>query len=152
MKFFLKGDNGMETTTDAILRRLKRAGLKFTGKRQETVDFFVINKDKYLSAKEVYEHVRKTYPNISYDTIYRTLATLLEHNVIEHMEFSDDAAKYRLMCHEEHHHHLVCVNCGATFAIDECPMNNLNGLVKDFQVINHRFEVYGYCAKCRAAS
>lgn len=142
----------MEVTTEAILRKLKLAGLKFTGKRQETVDFFVQNKDKYMSAKEVYEHVKATYPNISYDTIYRTLATLLENNVIEHMEFSDDAAKYRLMCHEHHHHHLVCIGCGATFPIDDCPMNGLNDTIRDFKVINHRFEVYGYCPKCLAAS
>ncbi len=139
----------METTTEAILHKLKRAGLKFTGKRQEAVDLFVRNKDKFLSAKEVYESVKVTFPSVSYDTIYRTLATLLEQNIIEHMEFSDDAAKYRLKCHEEHHHHLVCIGCGSTFPIDDCPMDNLLNKIDHFKVLNHRFEIYGYCAACR---
>ncbi|WAH35792.1 Fur family transcriptional regulator [Alicyclobacillus dauci] len=142
----------METSTEAILQKLKRAGLKFTGKRQETVDLFVRNQDKYLSAKEVYEHVKRMYPSVSYDTIYRTLATLLEHNIIEHMEFSDDAAKYRLKCHESHHHHLVCLGCGSTFPIDECPMDQLLNKIGNFKVLNHRFEIYGYCAECQSAS
>ncbi len=142
----------METSTEAILQKLKQAGLKFTGKRQETVDLFVRNKDKYLSAKEVYEHVKATFPSVSYDTIYRTLATLLEHNIIEHMEFSDDAAKYRLKCHEEHHHHLVCIGCGSTVPINECPMDNLLNKIGNFKVVNHRFEIYGYCPTCQSAS
>jgi Fur family transcriptional regulator, zinc uptake regulator len=57
------------------------------------------------------------------------------------MEFSDDAAKYRLKCHEEHHHHLVCLRCGTTYPIDECPMDTLSTKVHDFQVLTHRFEV-----------
>ncbi|GMA62739.1 transcriptional repressor [Alicyclobacillus fastidiosus] len=142
----------MQTTTEEILQKLKRAGLKFTGKRRETVDFFVRHKDKYMSAKEVYEHLKEMYSNISYDTVYRTLATLLENNVIEHMEFRDGAARYRLMCHEEHHHHLVCLGCGSTFAIDTCPMADLSSEIGNFQVTNHRFEIYGYCSKCQAAS
>lgn len=141
----------MEDTTEAILLKLKRAGFKFTGKRKMTVDFFVENRNKYLSAKDVYEHMRGTFPTVSYDTVYRTLATLLEQNVIEHMEFSDDAAKYRLKCHEEHHHHLVCLGCGATFPIDECPMDFLESRIDQFQVVHHRFEVYGYCSLCRTA-
>lgn len=142
----------METTTNTILNKLKSEGLKFTGKRREIIDLFVAHQEKYLSAKDVYEHVQLTFPNVSYDTIYRTLATLLEHGVIEHMEFSDDAAKYRLKCHEDHHHHLVCLQCGTTFPLDECPMDMLTANVHDFKVLHHRFEIYGYCARCLSAS
>lgn len=131
--------------------KLKKAGFKFTGKRQQTVEFFTNNHDKYLSAKEVYEYVKATFPNVSYDTIYRTLATLLEQNIIEHMEFSDDAAKYRLKCHDEHHHHLVCIGCGSTFPLDACPMDIMEDKIRTFKVVNHRFEIYGYCSKCQSA-
>ncbi|WP_067621411.1 Fur family transcriptional regulator [Alicyclobacillus acidiphilus] len=141
----------MELTTDAILRKLKDEGLKFTGKRQETVDFFVRNKDRYLSAKAVHEYVKEKFPSVSFDTIYRTLTTLLEHGIIEHMEFSDDAAKYRLKCHEEHHHHLVCLQCGATIPLNECPMDGIGDKIQNFKVMNHRFEVYGYCEHCLPA-
>lgn len=141
-----------DTTTKDILAKLKRAGYKFTGKRQLTVDVFVTHQDKYLSAKEVYEHVKEKYDRVSFDTIYRTLATLLEHNVIEHMEFNDEAAKYRLKCHDGHHHHLVCVGCGTTAPLEECPMDEILGGISNFRVLSHRFEVYGYCADCQAKS
>lgn len=140
----------MEVNTELILQKLKRAGLKLTGKREATIDLFVNNQDKYLAAKEVYEHVRESYPNVSYDTIYRTLSTLLEEEIIEHMEFRDDAAKYRLKCHEAHHHHLVCVECGSTSPMDDCPMELLKDKISNFMVVNHRFEIYGYCQDCQA--
>lgn len=142
----------METNIEAILQKLKRSGLRFTGKRKATVEWFVCNQDRYLSAKEVHEHLKTLYPRISFDTVYRTLSTLLEHHIIEHMEFSNDAAKYRLQCQESHHHHLVCVGCGSTFPIEACPMDGFSADLHRIKVLTHRFEVYGYCEQCFSAS
>lgn len=139
----------MEASTDLILEKLKKSGFKYTGKRQKTIDLFVNNKDKYFSAKDVYEYVKDSYSSVSYDTIYRTLGTLLEENIIENMEYSDEAAKYRLKCYQEHHHHLVCLECGSTFPMEDCPMDTLRTKVGNFKVVNHRFEIYGYCDECQ---
>lgn len=137
----------MKTTTEGILDKLKSLGHKFTGKRKEIVDFFVAHQDHYFSAKDVYEYLQQIYPNVSYDTVYRTLALLGQCNVIEHMEFSDDAAKYRLLCDASHHHHLICLGCGRTCVMDTCPMDVIKS-IENFHVVGHRFEVYGYCLDC----
>lgn len=141
-----------EQSTEEILQRLKTAGFKFTGKRREIVDLFVKNPDRYLSAKEVYELIQDKFPNVSVDTIYRTLALLVDQRVLETMEFTEDAARYRLTCHRQHHHHMVCLGCGRTFPLDDCPMDELSEKMNGFQVVSHRFEVYGYCRACRQAS
>ncbi len=140
----------MNNNATEILAKLKDAGYKFTGKRQMAVELFVNNRDKYLSAKEVHEHVRSRYERVSFDTIYRTLNTLLEQGVIEPMEFNDEAAKYRLKCGDEHHHHLVCVGCGLTQPLEDCPVDEILDHVGKFEVLNHRFEVYGYCEDCQS--
>lgn len=146
-----EGVNLMDTITITILNDLKKAGHKFTGKRQEIVDLFVRNGDRFLCAKDVYLVVKEMYPNVSYDTIYRTLALLEQHEVIEVMEFSSDSAKYRLACRKEHHHHVICLQCGTTVALDQCPMENVMDAVDDFTIVNHRFEIYGYCVSCTKA-
>lgn len=140
----------MNNTTTEILAKLKYAGYKFTGKRQMAVELFVNNRDKYLSARDVHEHVKSKYERVSSDTIYRTLNTLLEQDIIEPMEFNDEAAKYRLKCGDTHHHHLVCVGCGTTLPLEECPMAEILTQVGNFAVMNHRFEVYGYCEDCQS--
>ncbi|MDP9729259.1 Fur family transcriptional regulator [Alicyclobacillus tolerans] len=133
-----------------VLQQLKDAGYKFTGKRQMVIDYFVNHEDKFLTAKDVYENVRETYPNVSYDTIYRTLTLLRELGVLEEMEFSEDAMRYRLTCDKHHHHHLVCLECGSITPLEDCPMSWLPELPNGFRIVNHRFEVYGICAACQA--
>jgi len=138
-------------TTASILQALKEAGYKFTGKRRAVVDLFVENRDRYFSAKEVYDHVSQIYPSVSFDTIYRTLGILVEQNVIEPMEFADDRARYRLQCARGHHHHLVCLRCGASIPIEECPIDRIRQQVPNFHIRDHRLEIYGYCDRCADA-
>lgn len=133
-----------------IFEQLKNSGCRFTGKRKEVMELFIQNKDRYLTAKDVYEQMKKSYPTISYDTIYRTLALFLQMHVIEEMEYGDEAARYRLSCGQEHHHHLVCIKCGLVKVLHQCPMQLTNIDQDDFTVINHRFEIFGYCSTCRS--
>lgn len=142
-------------TSEEILLQLKQAGYKFTGKRKEIVDIFVENRDKFVTAKDIYEQVRKNHPNVSYDTIYRTLSLLMDKKVIEKMEFNDEASKYRLSCSQidetdanHHHHHLVCLKCGSITIVSQCPMELLQEKFNDFTIVDHRFEIQGYCAAC----
>lgn len=136
-------------TNYEILSQLKESGYRFSGKRKEIVDLFIEYKDKYLTAKDVYEHVKKFYPNISYDTIYRTLALLKQNQVIEEMEYGDEASRYRLSCGQGHHHHLVCLGCGSIKVVHDCPMQLIDINQEDFTVVDHRFEISGYCSTCR---
>lgn len=136
-------------SVDDILEKLKRERVKFTGKRRKTVEFFVHHADKFAPTKTVFESVKETYPNVSLDTIYRTITTLSNHDIIEPMEFSDGATRYRLKCYDQHHHHLVCLSCKTTFPLDACPMPTMATQIDDFKVLNHRFEVYGYCRECQ---
>jgi Fur family zinc uptake transcriptional regulator len=139
-------------TTEEILKELKEAGYKFTGKRQAIVDLFVQNPNKFFTAKDVFDLIKQKYPRISFDTVYRTIALLEKHNVIEQVDANDGAAKYRLTCELHHHHHLVCLGCGQTQIIAECPMSLLHLHFDNFTPVRHRFEIYGYCASCREAS
>jgi Fur family zinc uptake transcriptional regulator len=136
-------------STEEILSKLKESGHKFTGKRQEIVELFVRSGNQYLTARDVYESVKQKYPNISMDTIYRTLTLLQELHVIEQMDHIDGVQKYRLTCQTHHHHHLICVVCGQTSVIEECPMSLLHVKLENFTVVNHRFEIYGYCTSCK---
>ncbi len=139
-------------TSEEILKELKAAGYKFTGKRQAIVDLFVQSPHTFFTAKDVYELMKQKYPNISFDTVYRTIALLQEHNVIEEMDANDGASKFRLTCKSHHHHHLICIGCGKTVIIEDCPMALLHLTFENFTPVKHRFEIYGYCASCREAS
>lgn len=136
-------------TNEEILEQLKESGYRFTGKRKEVIDLFIEYREKYLTAKDVYEHIKKLHPSISYDTIYRTLTLLKQERVIEELEYGQDACRFRLSCGQGHHHHLVCLSCGSVKVLHDCPMKRINVDQDDFTVVDHRFEIFGFCSACR---
>ncbi len=137
------------TTSESILKSVKEAGFKFTGTRRMIVELFVENSDKYVTAKDLYDELHEKSPRVSFDTIYRTLSLLLQLKVVEKMEFNDEATRYRITCKQGHHHHVVCIRCGSILLIEDCPMEFIKNVSPNFTVVNHRFEIYGYCYACQ---
>ncbi|MFB4166174.1 Fur family transcriptional regulator [Alteribacillus sp. JSM 102045] len=134
------------------LNRLKKEGFKFTGKREQLLHLFAEEK-RYLSAKEVLAAMQKMYPGVSFDTVYRNLALFEEMGILEMTELEGEK-RFRFSCSTtEHHHHLICLECGKTRQIHSCPMDWIEESVEgDFEVTSHKFEIYGYCTDCQMLS
>lgn len=132
---------------EQALAILKEKGYKYTGKREDMIRIFYAEK-RYLSAKEMFAYMQKTYPRISFDTIYRNLALFEELEIVESTQLEDERI-FRLACAtDEHHHHLICTSCGRTREIKMCPMDVFFGVPEGFQITGHKFEIYGYCEPC----
>lgn len=134
--------------TDKFLRQLKEQGFKLTGKRRAIVDI-LLEQDRYITARELIEQLKTGFPNISLDTVYRNLNLLKEEKIIEESEFGEGGSRFRIRCSSDHHHHLVCLKCGRTQPLHECPMDLMAHVPDDFQMVTHRFEVHGYCVDCK---
>lgn len=129
------------------LSLLKEKGYKYTGKREQMLQIFSTEK-RYISAKDVLETMQTDYPGLSFDTIYRNLSTFVELGILEMTEL-DGEKKFRFSCStDKHHHHIICLTCGKTKHIHLCPMDQINEDTKDFAIVGHKFEIYGYCSEC----
>ncbi|WP_044641458.1 Fur family transcriptional regulator [Risungbinella massiliensis] len=132
----------------AALDRLKDKGYKYTGKRELMVEIFR-REGRYLSAKEVLDYMQEEYPTLSFDTVYRNLSLFEELDIVEATEW-DGERRYRFHCGgNDHHHHLICTDCGKTRTIDICPMNAILGKPEKFEITGHKFEIYGKCEHCQ---
>ncbi|WP_226656875.1 Fur family transcriptional regulator [Pseudalkalibacillus hwajinpoensis] len=131
------------------LRILKKEGYKYTEKREDLVTLFAKEK-RYLSARDVLNHMQKNYPGMSVDTIYRNLTLFADLDILEETEWNGEK-RYRLSCStKSHHHHLICLDCGKTLHIETCPMEGIPVGDTEFEVTGHKFEVYGRCGECQA--
>ncbi|RIX54163.1 transcriptional repressor [Paenibacillus nanensis] len=133
-------------TVEEIVGRMSNRGLRVTDQRKTLAKLFA-DSPGYLSPKDVYEYMGRTYSGLSFDTVYRNLRVMEELGVLEQVMF-EDGVKFKLHCREEHHHHhLICLQCGHTYPITFCPMDQ-TAVPEDFRVVRHKFEVFGYCKDC----
>ncbi|EGL83157.1 ferric uptake regulator, Fur family [Caldalkalibacillus thermarum TA2.A1] len=135
-------------TVEEALKILKEKGYKYTGKREEMIRIFAAEK-RYMTAKEMLEKMQEYYPGISFDTIYRNLALFEQLEIVEATQLKDERI-YRMTCSpHNHHHHLICTECGRTERINMCPMDAIFGTPDGFTITGHKFEIYGYCDQCK---
>lgn len=138
---------------DYAVEQFRKKGYKITPQRQEIIKVFMSNKSNQpLSAEEVHQKVVEKYANIGMDTVYRNLNVLLELQIISKLDFREGKSRYELNS-GKHHHHLVCLTCGAVEEIDFCPFRILDRekieQEKKFAITKHSFEIFGYCRLCR---
>ena len=136
--------NTVETT-------LKEAGYKLTNQRKAILDVLFEHQNHFLTADDIYLRTKTKYAQTNFSTIYRNLETLVKLDIIHKTNIQDDASSYELVCHNSHHHHIICKGCGKTEAIDFCPLEEFHGKIhdKNFTLTDHKFELYGYCSKCQ---
>lgn len=140
---------------EEVLQRLKRAGHRMTPQRQLIIEI-LLEGDEPQTAQEIYQRVRKQYPNVSLDTVYRNLGLLTDSGLVHQINLrAGERARFEFAGDARHHHHVVCLSCGQSACLDFCPVEDAvaeSARQQGFQVVGHAFEVYGYCARCREAA
>lgn len=128
--------------------QLKLHGYKLTKQRQAILDVMQHNHDRLLSVEALNDELNQS---MDLSTIYRNLE-ILDSCGLMHKVQQGDKALYKLICHDHHHHHLICLQCGTTEVIDYCPIAELDKIAKQhkFQVQTHSLEVFGICQACQA--
>ena len=104
----------------------------------------------FASAQELYQLMQRTGGKIGLTTVYRSLQTLVDDNIVDLLRRNDGEAIYRL-CGDSHHHHLICKKCGRTVEIEGGAIENWvkNVAAKQgFRDVEHTAELFGTCARC----
>lgn len=103
----------------------------------------------HATADEVYQDVRKDYPNISKGTVYRNLNDLDEEGKIKKRAFLGSVDRYDHITSD--HYHIVCERCGKAFDVDMDYMKDLEQSIKDthgFKFLGHDIVFRGICPEC----
>lgn len=134
--------------SDLILK-LKKSGYKLTTPRIEIIR--KLTSTKPYSAQELFEILKRQGLDIDLVTAYRTLELFEDLGFIQKIQFEDNVARYELISEDEHHHHLICINCGNVedVEVDEETLVNQIKIKSEFKIQRHALEFFGFCLKCQ---
>jgi Fur family peroxide stress response transcriptional regulator len=99
----------MDHSMEEFRKKCGENGLKVTPQRTAIYAEFLRSKD-HPSADALYERVKKTLPNISFDTVYRTLQFFYEIGLADLVEGYGEPKRFDPNIHN--HHHFRCMRCG----------------------------------------
>ena len=128
---------------------------KLTAQRRDILDVLVGNSGKHFSAEELYAEVKKINPDIGLATVYRTLELMCQLGIAHQLDFDTNYKRYELNLEGDHHHHLICVDCGKIVEFTDQDMEDFEKRLEkdyDFRIIDHNIKVFGYCKECRERS
>ena len=124
-----------------------KKGMRVTPQRIQIYKY-VAGSCEHPSAETIYEAVKQQMPNVSIDTVYRTLTSLEELGIIFRVD--NQLPKARFDADLTPHHHFLCIQCGEVYDIFPEKYNikipkeaHSFGIVKDANL-----QIRGICQKC----
>jgi len=144
-----RNSSELKKKMDAFQVRCRQVGLKVTPQRTAVYKVLVKSKE-HPSADMLYRKVRKILPNISLDTVNRTLLTLAEVGVAFIVEGSGDVKRFDGCL--ETHQHFKCIKCKRIIDFHYKPFDNVpvpKSISKKFTVLRKTVYFEGICDLCR---
>jgi Fur family ferric uptake transcriptional regulator len=129
---------------------LRQQGYKFTPQRRIVIQTVASSQD-HLTPAAIYERVHQEHPNIGLVTIYRTLDILAKLGLICELHAGGSCRSYTTGA-SEHHHHLICTNCGKVVDFSGYDLSQLEqrlSLETGFDIEDHLLEFVGLCQACQ---
>jgi Fur family ferric uptake transcriptional regulator len=141
--------------TDHTVAELRRAGYKGGGARAAVVSLLA-GQHCCLSAQEIFDELRAKKRKVGIASVYRVLDVLSGLQLVQRIDVGDGIARYE-PAHPggEHHHHLVCDECGRVVAFED---KRLEDALEDLStrlghdVAAHDVVLRGECSDCLAAA
>ncbi len=134
---------------EAFQGKCREAGLKITPQRMAVYKVLIESK-QHPSAEMVFRKVRKVIPNISLDTVNRSLLTLAEIGAASIVEGSGDVKRFDGQL--ETHQHFKCIKCRRIFDFHYKPFDNIpvpKNISRQFTVLRKTVYFEGVCNLCR---
>lgn len=130
-----------------ITLKLEARGYRVTPSRRAVVAT-ILQQKSHFTADDLATHCR----GAGRATVFRTIRLLTELGVVCRVLLDDNSPRYLVSRRGQHHHHLVCSDCGAVQDLDVCSVTDALREVAEasgYEIDGHWLELYGRCSECR---
>lgn len=135
--------------TKQVLERLKQNNLKITKQRKDLINYLDKNQNRYVTLTNIDEQIRKLYPGMSHNTVYRNIKEFADAGIVEYRANDESMVKYQCNFSNPHHHHFICQECGNVTELDNCVADYFKAQLPGYIILNHSLEIYGICPDCQ---
>ena len=136
---------------DRLRSFIAKRGLRNTPEREEIIkEIFATH--EHFDVDELYLRLRHKGSRVSKASIYRNIPLIMECALIKEVWHEDGHMHYEPIYDQSHHCHLRCIRCGRVVEFFESEMIDLEKRLAekyDFEILDHRLDVTGYCSECR---
>lgn len=139
----------LKKESEFFIEKLRDGGFRITEQRKALIKSILSFKTPF-TAEEVHSKLKLT--GVDLTTVYRSLSSFVEIDLLRTVDFSDGTLRYEYIAHEdEHHHHVICRKCQKVEAVEICDVQVQENLVEKlgYTNISHRLEFFGICKQCK---
>ena len=141
------------TWADGALTRLRSASGLSGGARRAVVEF-LDRQSCCLSAQEIHDGLKNAGVRVGIASVYRTLDGLGDLDLVQRVDLGDGVARFEpARAGGEHHHHLVCDECGKVEPFDDARLESAIERVatgRGYEIAAHEVVLRGACEDCRS--
>lgn len=109
---------------------------------------------EFVSAQDLHAALRNAGSSTGLATVYRALQEMAGAGDLDTVRTQSGEVLYRQCVQPQHHHHLVCRQCGRTQEVRAPEIERWAQSVADefgYVEIDHEVELFGLCGECAAA-
>lgn len=136
---------------EEVINKIRSKGHRITRVRGLVAELF-INSSEPLTAQDLISGLHAMEMKVNKTTVYRELTFLLNNGIVKAVDFGDGTKRYEL-AGDEHHHHLICINCKKVEDVDlNMDLDKEEAKIakeKNFKILNHSLEFFGLCSSCQ---
>ncbi len=141
------------TWSAVALASLRAGGLRNGGARRSVIEHLG-TQSCCRSAQEIFDGIRGDGGRVGIASVYRALDQLVELSLVQRVELGDGIARFEPSHLDgEHHHHLVCDDCGKVEPFSDPGLEDaLEQAARrlDVGMRAHEVVLHGHCGDCRA--
>ena len=118
-------------------------------RQQQLLEALQASSDE-MSGQQLHRSLEESSKAMGLATVYRNLRQLQQRGLVRCRHLPNGEALYAPI--ERDRHHLTCVDCGRTQALEHCPVHTEDMQVDgggDFDLLFHTLEFFGFCRNCR---
>jgi Fur family transcriptional regulator, ferric uptake regulator len=137
----------LDSTRDA----LREAGFRSGGARSSVLELLAAQRC-CVSAQELHDQLEERGRGVGIASVYRVLDTLLELRLVQRVDLGDGVARYEPSGVGDHHHHLVCGDCGKVEPFTDPSLELAIEVASSrlgYAVAGHEVVLRGECGECR---